>query len=70
MYTHTFEINIGGKSIEGEVSFNGSNKPKFTTQSTITMTVEDMRNVVAFLGQLSAFCIKVGEITRLEITKK
>lgn len=68
--THTFEVEINGFNLDGEVDLNAVGVPEICTENPINLSLPKYKA----LGELLLFCFNLtkgfGEIQKIEITKK
>ena len=69
-YTHTWELEVGGKELEGEVIFNHGNPPTIKVDTPIEMRLSELKQVQEMFEGLVGVCARCGEIQKMEIVKK
>lgn len=70
MYTHDFEVNVGGIVIQGEIVFNGGKKTSFKTVSGEEMDITKHRKVQELFEFFASFSERCGEIIDIKVSKK
>lgn len=72
MYTHTFEIQIDGVNIGGEINFNSGNEPmvKIINGEDIEMKLKEFQTLDEIFRSMQECYRKVGDITKIELNKK
>jgi len=68
--THTYEIVVGNGKIEGEISFNGSGKPEYSTEDPIDMPLKESKCINMLFQRLAELNRICGSIEKVEFNLK
>lgn len=69
-YTHDFDIEINGMTLEGEIDFgNGQPKVNFT-DPVPELEIKELKKFTELFESWVGICKKCGNITKIEIVTK
>jgi hypothetical protein len=70
MLTHTFELEMNGVNVHGELNFNGGSTPRIKFDSSFEVEIKELSSIEKFIKELQILCRDCGTINKIEIVKK
>lgn len=68
--THTFELEINGFTLQGELSYSDDGACNIKVDESLEMSLENYRRIGNFLDHCNILAADYGEIKKIEIVKK
>jgi hypothetical protein len=69
-YSHTFEFDVAGIEMEGEIDWNGGKRVNIKTDVGLEAELKELQKMYRLIAYIAEICADCGEIIKINIEKK